>query len=105
MNYEELIVRGDDLPPAWEVSEADWHSIYYTSGTTGKPKGVVLSQKNWLVVIRNHLMDLYTDAAPGDVVLHAAPLSHASGVMVFTQLARGAQIGRASCRERVCQYV
>src|SRR3546814_3664762 len=70
---------------------ADWHSIYYTSGTTGKPKGVVLSQKNWLVVIRNHLMDLYTDAAPGDVVLHAAPLSHASGVMVFTQLARGAR--------------
>lgn len=91
VRYEDLIAAAPADGPTWEVGEDDLHSIYFTSGTTGRAKGVVLSQRNWLVVIRNHLMDLYTHTGPDDVVLHAAPLSHASGVMMFSQLARGAR--------------
>lgn len=90
-NYEELLARAPTSNPKYEVRETDWHSIYYTSGTTGKPKGVVLNQHNWLVLVRNHLIDVFPAAAQEDVLLHAAPMSHASGTMIFAHLIRGAR--------------
>ena len=90
-DYEELIGRAPADPPADEPQPHDWHSIYYTSGSTGKPKGVVLDQRNWLVLIRNHLTDLFRGASQDDVVLHAAPLSHGSGAFVWAHLVRGAR--------------
>lgn len=90
-NYDELLGRAAPTAPACEVQESDWHSIYYTSGTTGKPKGVVLSQRNWLVLVRNHLIDVFPGASPQDVLLHASPMSHASGTMIFAHLVRGAR--------------
>lgn len=88
--YDDLMASAQPLPPAWETTEDDLHSIYYTSGSTGRPKGVVLSQRNWLVHLRNHLVDPYSHASETDVVLHAAPLSHASGCLVLPHLVRGA---------------
>ena len=90
-DYDDLLERAPETAPFYEVQETDWHSIYYTSGTTGKPKGVVLSQRNWLVLVRNHLVDVFPGASPQDVLLHAAPMSHASGTMIFAHLIRGAR--------------
>lgn len=41
LNYEELIAGGNTEEPKVEVLPEDMHLIFYTSGTTGKPKGAV----------------------------------------------------------------
>lgn len=90
-SWDDFARTGAPSPPAQEVAESDWHSIYYTSGTTGRPKGVVLSQRNWIILVRNHLIDVVPKASPEDVLLHAAPMSHASGALVFAHFVRGAR--------------
>ena len=62
----------------------------YTGGTTGRPKGVVLTQSTERALIRNYLMDLMPRVGPGDVMVHAAPMSHASGSFFLPHLLRGA---------------
>src|SRR5687768_16150989 len=52
--------------PAW---------LCYTSGTTRKPKGVVLTHRNLLAMALNYLADV-DHASVGDHLLHAAPMSH-----------------------------
>ena len=89
--YETLLARASANEPGYAVTEADWHSIYFTSGTTGKPKGIVLSQANWLAVVRNHLIDTYATSGPSDILLHAAPMSHATGSLILAHLVRGAR--------------
>ncbi|MEP7181481.1 MAG: AMP-binding protein [Betaproteobacteria bacterium] len=69
--------RGD---PAW---------LFYTSGTTGRPKGVVISHGNLAAMTQCFLSDVET-IAPGDTILHPAPLSHGSGLYVLPHVARGA---------------
>ena len=69
---------GDDL--AW---------IFYTSGTTGKPKGVMLSHANLVQMVLHYAADV--DAiAPTDCIVHAAPLSHGSGLYVLPHVAQAA---------------
>ena len=89
--YDDLVGRSTEAPPAHTMQLTDLHSIYYTSGTTGQPKGVLLDQRNWLVLTRNHLVDPFKDIGPEDVMLHAAPISHASGACVVPHFVRGAR--------------
>ena len=66
--------------PAW---------LFYTSGTTGRPKGVTLTQKNVMAAILNYFSDV--DAiAPGDAIIHAAPMSHGSGFYILPHVAHAA---------------
>lgn len=62
----------------------------YTGGTTGRPKGVVLTMANEHAELAHFLMDLLPDVGPNDVMLHAAPVIHASGAFVLPHLVRGA---------------
>jgi len=66
--------------PAW---------LFYTSGTTGRPKGAVLSHRNLLAMTQAYTADVDNIAA-GDCILHAAPLSHGSGLYAVPHLAAGA---------------
>ena len=66
--------------PAW---------LFYTSGTTGKPKGVVLTHRNLLAMALNYLADV-DHASVGDHLLHAAPMSHGSGLYTIPNIAAGA---------------
>jgi len=71
-------VRPDD--PAW---------LFYTSGTTGRAKGATLTHRNLLAMVMAALADLRS-AEPEHIVIHAAPLTHGSGLYALPALARGA---------------
>ena len=63
--------------PAW---------LFYTSGTTGRPKGVTLTQNNVMAAIVGYFSDV--DAiAPGEAIIHAAPMSHGSGFYMLPHVA------------------
>jgi acyl-CoA synthetase (AMP-forming)/AMP-acid ligase II len=63
-------------------------SINYTSGSSGKPKGVMLSHRKWRNVYRNMLID--RDIAGSDRLAHVGPLTHASGTYFTPFFMRGA---------------
>lgn len=66
------------LPPC-ERSEDDPAWLFYTSGTTGRPKGVTLTQRNLRWSAMAYVATVQPVAA-GDACLHPAPLSHGSGL-------------------------
>ena len=70
-----------------EASTPAW--LFYTSGTTGRPKGVILSHGNLVAMAQAFLSDVES-VAPGDAILHPAPLSHGSGLYLIPHVARGA---------------
>jgi long-chain acyl-CoA synthetase len=70
--------RSDD--PAW---------LFYTSGTTGRPKGATLTNRNLLMMTLSYFADI-DPVSPEDCILHAAPLSHGSGLYGLPHVARGA---------------
>jgi long-chain acyl-CoA synthetase len=66
--------------PAW---------LFYTSGTTGRPKGVVIAHGNLRAMSRCFRAGVEA-VAPGDALLHPAPLSHGSGLYVLPHVEAGA---------------
>lgn len=66
----------------------DLASINYTSGSSGRPKGVMLTHRNWAAVYRNMLID--RDIRADDVIAHIGPLTHASGTYFVPWFLRGA---------------
>ena len=89
-------VRGVEL-----VTPDSLATILYTSGTTGEPKGVMLSQRN---LATNTLATLETfGEKPDDMRLNFLPLSHifARTCDMNTWIARGSQLALAEARETV----
>lgn len=70
-----------DIPataPAW---------LFYTSGTTGRPKGAILTHRNLNAMIVSFLAD--SDAGGSDTFVHMTPQSHAGGLFSLAYVARG----------------
>jgi len=80
---------GDAPPPALDGKDDDLAWLFYTSGTTGRPKGVMLSHANLVAMALNFHADMLA-IGPDDVLLHVAPLSHGSGLYGIAYWMHGA---------------
>ncbi len=74
VSYEDLLAGEAASLPEAVVGEDDIAQLYYTSGTTGRPKGVMLTHKNVMVHALGTIAEL--NLTDRDVWLHAAPLFH-----------------------------
>ncbi len=75
-------------PPHTEPSTPAW--LFYTSGTTGRSKGAILSHRNLTAMAVAHLADIDAPTENGSLV-HAAPMSHGSGLYVVPYVLRAAR--------------
>ncbi len=85
--YRRLVGDGTPLQPLpAEPTDPAW--IFFTSGTTGRPKGAVLTHRNLLFMSHVYCADIdFIDET--DTKLHAAPLSHGSGLYGLPHLFKG----------------
>ncbi len=78
----------DPIPVA-ERSADDLAWLFYTSGTTGRPKGAMLSHGNLATMTFAYLAEV-DPTVPGDCLIHAAPMSHGSGLYMPAHVLRRA---------------
>ncbi|MEC7763750.1 MAG: AMP-binding protein [Pseudomonadota bacterium] len=77
-----------EAPISRGVDDLAW--LFYTSGTTGRPKGVMMTCGNLQAMILSYFIDV--DAARADdTSLYAAPMSHGAGLYNFIYVLRGAR--------------
>jgi long-chain acyl-CoA synthetase len=72
-------LAADAEAPLAECAPDDLAWLFYTSGTTGRPKGVMLTHRNLRAMTLCYFADVDT-IAHGDAIVHAAPMSHGSGI-------------------------
>lgn len=91
IDCEDFWRRYDTAPtqsPRTDPAALAW--LFYTSGTTGRSKGAMLSHRNLMAMTVAHLADI--DAPDEDCSLvHAAPMSHGSGLYVLPYVLRAAR--------------
>lgn len=80
--------EGAAAPLARDTDDLAW--LFYTSGTTGRPKGVMLSHGNLLAMSMSYFADVDQPSLQ-DAALYAAPISHGAGLYNFPNVRVGAR--------------
>lgn len=75
-------------PEVLDTEDMAW--LFYTSGTTGKPKGVMMTCGNIAAMTYSYFTGV-DDVLPEDAILYAAPMSHGAGIYNFMHVIRGAR--------------
>ena len=87
-HYERRFSTAPAVSPTTDPSALAW--LFYTSGTTGRSKGAMLSHRNLTAMTLAHLADI--DSPDQNCsLLHGAPMSHGSGLYIAPYVLRGAR--------------
>ena len=86
--YDARFSCAQALPPNTDPAALAW--LFYTSGTTGKSKGAMLSHRNLMAMAVSHLAD-FDDPDENCSLIHGAPMSHGSGLYIAPYVMRGAR--------------
>jgi acyl-CoA synthetase (AMP-forming)/AMP-acid ligase II len=76
--YESWIARAAPILPLETLDETDPFTLVYSSGTTGKPKGIVISHRSRALTFHGMAME-YGCYGPDDLQLGIAPMAHGAG--------------------------
>ncbi|MDD5730270.1 MAG: AMP-binding protein [Candidatus Omnitrophica bacterium] len=77
--FDDLLYSGNNTFEEIEIHERDYAIIFYTSGTTGRPKGVLINYMQ--LAVPPNAMDHFVDLNNGDITLCALPFSHLGGLI------------------------
>lgn len=89
LDYEATLAASDDTPPAESPGLEDLYCLFYTSGTTGRPKGVMLTHRAYVAVALNLLLE-FGPVRPGEKIVLTQPLSHGGGFFLLPWFMCGA---------------
>ncbi|BAN49264.1 AMP-binding protein [Metapseudomonas resinovorans] len=89
-SYSSVLLRGDETPIQSEPADNDLAVLHYTSGSSGVLKAAMLSFGNRKALVRKSIASPTRRSAPGDVMAHVGPITHASGMQIMPLLAVGA---------------
>ncbi|MFX0540866.1 class I adenylate-forming enzyme family protein [Roseovarius sp. S4756] len=87
-NSAQAAAASDYAAPV-EMADDDVAWLFYTSGTTGRPKGVMATHKNLRMMATSYALDVDTVSSL-DHSLYAAPMSHGAGLYNFQFVRAGA---------------
>jgi len=85
-DYRAMLETAPSKPAASVDDDLAW--LFYTSGTTGQAKGAMLTHRNLRAMLLSYFVDV-DRIAPHDSILHAAPMSHGSGLYILPHVAAG----------------
>ena len=77
--------------PIAERARDDVAWLFYTSGTTGRPKGVMITQRNLMTMGLAYFVDVDPIDGERDAMVYAAPMSHGCGLYAIPHLMAGAR--------------
>jgi long-chain acyl-CoA synthetase len=89
-DYRQLSEPSGALPAIVDRQPDDLAWLFYTSGTTGRPKGVMITHRNLLTMTLCYFTDV-DQAQRDDAIVYAAPMSHGAGLYNFPHVLVGAR--------------
>jgi acyl-CoA synthetase (AMP-forming)/AMP-acid ligase II len=87
--YENLISRASAVEPSIKLKETDLASINFSSGTAGKPKGIMLLQRSWANSFYNYVLNSPRIQTGEHIILHVLSFATAGGTAFLPTLVLG----------------